>query len=106
LIRNYKGGEQLSSKNDRNYNYVIIDGDYVDFKNTIPNLLKENNLKVNGKYLIKMKSNLEEFEMRLFFSLLWKYEVYNVVIERNHQFYTWYPYKRWGELTVRRTNLT
>jgi hypothetical protein len=106
LIRNYKGGEQLSSKNDRNYNYVIVDGDYVDFKNTISNLLKENNLKVNGKYLIKMKSNLEEFEMRLFFSLLWKYEVYNVVIERNHQFYTWYPYERWGEMTVRRTNLT
>jgi hypothetical protein len=106
LIRNYKGGEQLSSKNDRNYNYVIEDGDYVDFKNTISNLLKENNLKVNGKYLIKMKSNLEEFEMRLFLSLLWKYEVYNVVIERNHQFYTWYPYERWGEMTVRRTNLT
>jgi hypothetical protein len=106
LIRNYKGGEQLSSKNDRNYNYVIIDGDYVDFKNTISNLLKENNLKVNGKYLIKMKNNLEEFEMRLFFGLLWKYEVYNVVIETDHQFYTWYPYERWGEMTVRRTNLT
>ncbi|KAH0822419.1 hypothetical protein GEV33_000372 [Tenebrio molitor] len=53
-----------------------------------------------------MKNNLEEFEMRLFFSLLWKYEVYNVVIETDHQFYTWYPYERWGEMTVRRTNLT
>jgi hypothetical protein len=63
-------------------------------------------LKVNGKYLIKMKNNLEEFEMRLFFGLLWKYEVYNVVIERDQQFYTWYPYERWGEMTVRRTNLT
>jgi hypothetical protein len=106
LLRNYKGVEQLRVDNDRNYNYVIVDGGYVDFQNTVSNLLKEKNLRVGGKYLIRIVKHPGELEMELFFGLLWKYEVYNVVIERDEQFYTWYPYERWGEMTVRRTNLT
>jgi hypothetical protein len=106
LLRNYKRVEQLRVDIDRNYNYVIVDGGYVDFQNTVSNLLKEKNLRVGGKYLIRIVKHLGELEMELFFGLLWKYEVYNVVIERDEQFYTWYPYERWGEMTVRRTNLT
>jgi hypothetical protein len=104
LLRNYKI-ERTQRVNDRNYNYVIVDDDFVHFQNTISSLLKEDNLKVAGKYLIRV-GNLGEIEMQLVFSSLWKHEVYNVVVENQDQFYTWYPYEKCGEVIVRRTNLS
>jgi hypothetical protein len=35
LLRNYKRIEELRFVSDRNYNYLIVDGDFVNFENTV-----------------------------------------------------------------------
>jgi hypothetical protein len=35
LLRNYKIIEELRFVSDRNYNYLIVDGDFVNFNNTL-----------------------------------------------------------------------
>ncbi|EFA05445.1 hypothetical protein TcasGA2_TC015625 [Tribolium castaneum] len=102
LIKNYQKQSEAKCNNFRKYNYVIVDQNYTDFKNTVTNLLNEKNLNVHGKYLVILPNLAEVVK---YFALLWQNEVYNVVVQTHQGYHTWYPYKHCGEITVRPTNL-
>ena len=88
----------------QNYNYVITEENYTDSENTILSLHQDDNLKVNGKYLLIINL-VQKHELKKYFQLLWSYEIYNVILHINSTFFTWYPYEKSGDMVVRKTTL-
>lgn len=89
IIRNFKQYPKISFKKEESDVYVIIDSNKKNFNNTVRNLLYENNLKVDGKYLVII-ATFKFVELEIFFSILWEYGVYNVVIKSGASFYTFF----------------
>lgn len=105
LIKNYNKITKQTITIYRHYNYVIVDQNFINFKNTIICLLHENNLNVFGKYLIVLPVTQNTDELVKYFELLWQNEVYNVVI-KTKEYYTWYPYKDCGRIITHQTSLS
>lgn len=93
ILLNVDNQLYLFPEKELNVSYVLLLDNAEQLKNVVTNFTKRTEYNNHMNHLIIM-NDTRDIDIKKVFRLLWKYDVYNVVLTLPHSGYTWYPYKK------------